>query len=156
MTDEDDETFVQELELIQNVIERQAENSFKIKGWTITLVVVTLLFRTSDSQIIVAFIPLFAFWYLDAYYLKLERKYRKKYNYVLENRDNPQRNKFDMDPSRFNGDVDPIWRIMVSQSVLILYGTILVLLAIYAVSVYLGTNPATSAGNEQAMFLSLL
>ncbi|MFC4553589.1 MULTISPECIES: hypothetical protein [Halorussus] len=156
MSDDDDETFVTELEFIQNVIDRQADNSFKVKGWTITLVVVTLLFRTSDSQIIVAFIPLFAFWYLDAYYLKLERQYRKLYNHVRENRDNAQRDSFSMDSSPFKNKVKPIWRIMVSRSVIILYGTILVLLVIYAISVYSAGDPTGQAANAQTTVFSLL
>lgn len=154
---DNDEKFIQELEFIQNVIDRQADNSFKIKGWTITLVVVTLLFRTSDSQIIVAFGPLFVFWYLDAYYLKLERQYRKLYNHVREHRDNPQRDDFSMDSDQFKNKVKPIWRIMVTRSVFLLYGTILFLLVIYAALVYGGGDTAGQAAKAQtAVFVPLL
>jgi len=36
---------IKELEIIQGIINRMAYNSFIIKGWTITLVVATLLLK---------------------------------------------------------------------------------------------------------------
>jgi hypothetical protein len=71
-----DENLRFQLEQIQNVIDRQASNSFKIKGWAVTLIVVVLLFRSRDIHLAVAFIPLVGFWYLDSYYLRQEKKFR--------------------------------------------------------------------------------
>ena len=153
---DDDETFVQELELIQNVIDRQAENSFKIKGWMITLVVVTLLFRQNDIQVVVAFVPLFTFWYLDAYYLKLERQYRELYNRVRSDPDASERERFDMDPPELDDEKGKMWKVMVSRSLLLLYGTIILLLGIYAVSVSLSGNPSGQAGNVPSAVVALL
>ena len=143
---DDDEEFVKELEFIQNVIDRQADNSFKIKGWTITLVVVTLLFRGNDLQLLVAFVPLLGFWCLDAYYLRLERQYRALYDHVRENSDDSDRDRFDMDPSEFKGQVDSIRKLMRTNSVGWFYGTIFGLLVLYMIILVLfGGQPGPAA-----------
>jgi hypothetical protein len=64
------EYMLKEVDLIQNIIKRMASNSFMIKGWTITLVVATLLLKDDNSKILIAYIPLIAFWYLDSYFLR--------------------------------------------------------------------------------------
>lgn len=153
---DDDEMFVTELEHIQNVIDRQADNSFKIKGWTITLVVVTLLFRQNDIQVIVAFIPLFVFWYLDAYYLRLERQYRELYNRVRKDPNASERERFDMTPLELEGDEGKMWRIMVSTSLGLLYGTIILLLGIYALSVSVLGDPIGQAANTGSVAMIVL
>ena len=43
--------FIEELKIIQDIIKRMALNSFMIKGWAITLVIVTLLLKGSKYQI---------------------------------------------------------------------------------------------------------
>ena len=60
---------LKEIEIIQDIIKRMAFNSFLIKGWTVTLVAVTLLLRGSKYQVFIAYIPLLVFWFLDAYFL---------------------------------------------------------------------------------------
>lgn len=152
----DDEEFVKELELIQNIIDRQADNSFKIKGWTITLVVVTLLFRQNDIQVIVAFVPLFVFWYLDAYYLRLERQYRELYNRVRKDPGASERERFNMDPPKLEDDKDKMQNIMVSRSVILLYGTIIVLLGIYAVFTFVSGDPSVQAANVESAAVIVL
>lgn len=128
-----DNGFHQELEHIQNIIDRQASNSFKIKGWTVTLVVVALLFRTNNFQLFAAFIPLIGFWYLDAYYLRQERKFRELFDWVRLNRDDTDDYLFDMDPSRFEDEVDGTTQLMTTRSMFTFYGTIAGLLIIYTV-----------------------
>ena len=63
---------IEEVKLVQDIIKRMATNSFNVKTWAITLIVATLLFKGNDKHLFIAFIPLFAFWYLDAYYLRQE------------------------------------------------------------------------------------
>ena len=152
----DGEKFVKELELIQNVIDRQADNSFKIKGWTITLVVVTILFRQNDVQVIVALFPLFAFWCLDAYYLKLERQYRALYNYVRDDPGASDRTRFNMDPSQIEDNGEKLRNVMVSASLLLFYVTIIGVLLIYAASVFVLGDPLKQAGNTPRATLSVL
>ena len=74
------------LPLIQGVINRMGNNSFLIKGWTVTLVAaIFALAATGTNQhfILVALIPIIVFWFLDSYYLKQERLYRELYNDVI-------------------------------------------------------------------------
>lgn len=79
-----------ELDLIQSVITRMAQNSFYMKGWCITLV--AAIFSLSekvgtvkDIAIPLAIMATF-FWVLDTNYLSLEKKYRSLYTLVLKRR----------------------------------------------------------------------
>ena len=71
------------LEFIQNTINRMANNSFIIKGWCITLVVALIALLEKENinknYIPFSFIPLLFFWFLDAFFLKTERQYRRLY-----------------------------------------------------------------------------
>ena len=129
----DDDIHTKDLEFVQDIITRLAENSFKIKGWSITLIVVVLLFRTRDLHLLVAFIPLFGFWTLDAYYLKLERRYRSMYEDARTG--NQDRDQFEMDSSAYS--VDSIPKLMFSKSLALFHGTISILLLMYSMFVFL-------------------
>ena len=81
-----------ELDMIQNCISRMASNSFALKGWYIAVLTAMFAFiATTDKSVIclplgILIVATIIFWYLDSYYLYLERKYREKYNWILENR----------------------------------------------------------------------
>lgn len=71
------------LQMIQNIISRMAENSFKIKGWGIGVMLAIFSFAGTQGDkrcILFTIIPLVVLWGLDAYYLQLERKYRLFYD----------------------------------------------------------------------------
>ncbi len=73
------------LELIQNIINRMASNSFLIKGWCVTLVSAVFVLAAKDANttfIAVAFFPVLIFWILNAYFLRQERLFRKLYDKV--------------------------------------------------------------------------
>lgn len=73
------------LEMLQAVITRMAQNSFAIKGWSVTLVTALLAFQQRDSDRRFALLAVVAaafFAVLDAYYLAVERSYRDLYNRV--------------------------------------------------------------------------
>lgn len=133
---ENKEAMFKEFEFIQEIIERQAENSFRIKGWTVTLVVVAIVFRTSDFQLFGAFIPLIGFWGLDAYFLRQEKMYRRLYEWVRKNRPETEDRKFELDASRFKSDVDGIGKIMISPTMFWFYGSITLLLILYAAIIF--------------------
>ena len=122
-----EDLIIKELTLIQDIIKRMASNSFLVKGWAITLIVATLLFKGSRIQILIAFIPLIAFWILDAYYLRQERLYLKLYDWVIQNRKEKLDNLFDLNTSRFNKQVPSIIKTMFSVTLLYFYCAILVL-----------------------------
>lgn len=79
------ENKIRYLEMIQNIINRMANNSFLLKEWTVILVSALFVLSTKDSKIEfvnVAFFPIIVFWILDGYFLKIEREYRKIYDKV--------------------------------------------------------------------------
>ena len=117
---------LEEVKIIQDVIKRMASNSFNVKTWTITLIVATLLFKGNSDSTFIAFIPLFAFWFLDSYYLRQERLFRKLHNYIVKYRLNDDNNLFDMNIIKFSSDVQSTLRIMFSISTLPFYGSIFI------------------------------
>jgi hypothetical protein len=70
------------LELIQGVIARQAQNSFLLKGWSVTLVAAILALASRNPScylVVIAVFPALVFWGLDAFYLGQERHFRDMY-----------------------------------------------------------------------------
>ncbi len=126
------EYMLKEIDIIQDIIKRMAFNSFMIKGWAITLVVVSLLLKgTEKYQVWIAFIPLLVFWFLDAYFLRQERMYRVLYDWVINNRLKTEEYLFDMKTRRFENEVQSIPRIMFSITLGWFYGFIAILVIIY-------------------------
>jgi len=70
------------LQLLQSVIQRMAANSSSSKAWCITIVSAVIVL-TSDKGTpnfaLIAVFPTFLFFCLDAYYLSLEKGFRKTY-----------------------------------------------------------------------------
>ncbi len=127
------EYMLKEIDIIQDIIKRMAFNSFMIKGWAITLVVVSLLLKgTERYQVWIAFIPLVVFWFLDAYFLRQERMYRKLYKWVINNRLKTEEYLFDMNARRFENKVQSIPRTMFSITLGWFYGPMAILVIIYA------------------------
>jgi len=79
------EAKLKHLEFIQNVITRMNTNSFQIKGWTITIISAILAVYAATKNncfILLGLFPTLMFWFLDTYYLMMERKFRGLYNDV--------------------------------------------------------------------------
>lgn len=127
------EYMLKEITIIQDIIKRMAFNSFLIKGWTITLVVVTLLLKGTEYQSLIAFIPLLVFWSLDAYFVWQERMYRKLYEWVIKNRLKTDLYLFDMNAYRFKDVVQSKFQIMFSTTLGWFYGSIAILMVIYLI-----------------------
>ena len=78
---------VKYLEFIQMIISRLNQNSFQIKGWMITIVSGLLALAANSNNrfyILIAILPVSAFWGLDAFYLQEERKFRGLYSDVAK------------------------------------------------------------------------
>lgn len=79
------ESKISHLQMIQSVISRMGSNSFSIKGWTAAIMVALYALigdEISKESIIVTVIPVVVMWFLDTYYLVLEKKFRKLYDTV--------------------------------------------------------------------------
>lgn len=76
------------LEFIQAIISRLAGNSFQMKGWNVALATAAIgLAAAKDSKptlAVLAVAPALAFWFLDAYYLALEARYRALYDKTIK------------------------------------------------------------------------
>ena len=75
------------LEFIQQTICRLADNSFRLKQWSVLLAAATLALLSQQPApigwaIFISLIPVLVFWWLDGYFLWQERLYRKLYNQV--------------------------------------------------------------------------
>ena len=82
------ESKLKHIDIIQSTISRMAQNSFTIKGWTITILVGLFVFLQKDNfrnNMIIYLVPIIFFWILDSYYLWQERLFRKLYNNVIVN-----------------------------------------------------------------------
>ncbi len=71
------------LNILQNVIQRMANNSSANKAWCITLVSAVLVIiadKGNPDYTYIALLPTIAFAALDAYYLALEDSFRESYD----------------------------------------------------------------------------
>lgn len=131
----DETTLHKEIDLIQGVINRLANNSFLLKGWTVTLIIAVLALTkdtlVNENVIYFSFIlllPLFVFWYLDAFFLHKEKCYLELYNWVIVNRPTSEEYKYDLNYKRFIDKVDSIFKVMMTPTIGIFYGTIILIL----------------------------
>ena len=99
------EEFHKEIDLIQACISRMAQNSFMIKGWAYMLIaaIIALTAERLDLFILcsIGIFILIVFWYLDAFFLKTEKLYRFKYEWVIAKR--PEGNReylYDLDSTQ--------------------------------------------------------
>lgn len=96
-----------EIDLIQSCINRMAQNSFIVRGWAITLITfaLALISKSIDIKLLcgILFVVAVCFWYLDAFFLKMERMYRWKYEWVIANRQRNETSLFDLNP--YNKDM---------------------------------------------------
>ena len=82
------ESKLKHIDIVQSTISRMAQNSFAIKGWTITVLVGLFVFLQKDNfrnNMIIYLIPIIFFCVLDSYYLWQESLFRKLYNDIIVN-----------------------------------------------------------------------
>lgn len=134
--------FHDELNIVQDIIKRMADNSFKIKGWAVTLV--SAIIFLSDGNIYqysIAILPVVCFWYLDAYFLNQERSYRNLYNWLVENRPNTNDFRYDLNINRLDENNKNIIGVMSSRTLVVFYGTIFLIASILLIlKMYYGTE----------------
>ena len=122
----------QHLSFIQGVITRMNSNSFSMKGWMVAIVSALCAVYASNAQADTAYVYFIAaivadilFFFLDAYYLKMEKEYRNLYNKVVEH---PDETVFNM---KITNDLKIcLWEAIKSPSVWILYSVVFALLGV--------------------------
>lgn len=130
------------LEIIQGAVNRLANNSFLIKGWTITISLAGFgLFINNNSPALLISV-IFAdiiFWILDAYYLRQERLFRALYEDVVDIQSRKKgmgAKALSMDTSRYYKKVSSIPCAMFSFPTGLIYVAILAMVGI----LYCGFN----------------
>ncbi len=125
------EAKLKHLEMIQGIINRMADNSFLLKGWSVTLISALFALSAKDSNqffLYLAYFPCVAFWSLDGYFLLQERMYRKLYQDVtkrdLESID------FDMNATKFKDKVDSWFPTCFSTTLRLFHGIIFGVIAL--------------------------
>ena len=104
------EKVIKHLEMIQAVVNRMGNNSFLLKGWSMTLVVaVPVLIAKYDIKnpcIILSIVfPVLGFWVLDGYFLWQERLFRKVYDEIRVKPDTD----FKMNPMKHKNEPKCSW-----------------------------------------------
>lgn len=121
------------LAMIHGVINRLAQNSFLLKGWSVLLVSALLAVAASSSEdwiLPVAFLPAVAFWGLDGYYLRQERLFRRLYDHARQADDAGV--DYGMDTGPFQSDER--WRsVVVSRTLLAFHGTLVAAVVIVTI-----------------------
>src|SRR6266545_1540679 len=123
-----DDAQVKHLEFVQAVIARLANDSFLMKGWALTVAGIILGFAADNlswRMAAAAFLPVAAFWGLDAYFLRQERLFRRLYDAVR--RSDPRVEPFCMDTQDHAGEVGSWRATVVSRTLLPFYGVVLLL-----------------------------
>lgn len=88
----DNQELYKEIDLIQGCINRMAKNFFMVKGWALTIfagiIAISKMEVINNLCLLVCtiLVPYLAFWILDAFFLHIEKKYRKMYTWVLRER----------------------------------------------------------------------
>lgn len=128
------ESKIAHLSFIQSIISRMGNNSFLVKGWSITLVAATFALSAKDSNpklIIMTYFPVIIFWFLDGFFLHQEKLFRKLYEKVASN--SIPSSLFTLDTKTVSRDVACQIRVLFSGTLLAFHGVIisLVTLAIF-------------------------
>lgn len=136
------------LEFVQSIITRMNTNSFQLKGWMITIVSALLALFANSSKcnyIFVAIVPTMVFWFLDAYYLQQERKFRGLYEDIVNDNVEKIKKEFSMPINEYKYDKNDsdtkkycYWNAFFSTTILPLYGIIVLALAVGGILVLKG------------------
>lgn len=122
---------VKHLEFIQGVINRLSTNSFLLKGWSVVLISALFALSAKESSLeylFLAYIPLFAFWGLDGFFLWQERVYRELYDRVRQKEND--KIDFSMDTKDVLSDVSGWIDAVFSKTLIIFHGILLLALIV--------------------------
>lgn len=114
------------LTMIQGVVNRLAQDSFLLKGWSVVLVSALFALAANSSNqyfVYLAYFPAIAFWVLDGYFLWQERLFRALYDKVrVLNEDDID---FSMDTTELKVDNKSWSEAIFSDTLKIFHGTII-------------------------------
>ena len=122
------------LEFLQGVINRMANCSFLLKGWSVIIVAALLALSTATQEkialISISFIPVIVFWILDGYYLWQERLFRAVYNAVRKK--DEKEIDFEMNPMDFVGGRNTWFSTIFSKTIVLFYLSLMITMTFVA------------------------
>ncbi len=125
------------LEFLQGVINRMANCSFLLKGWSVILVAALLALSAATQEkvalISISFVPVIVFWILDGYYLWQERLFRAVFNAVRTKDENEI--DFEMNSMDFVGGRNTWLSTIFSKTIVLFYLSLMITMT--AVAMYL-------------------
>ena len=114
------------LSMIQGIVNRLAQDSFLLKGWSVVLVSALFVLAANSSNqyfVYLSYFPAIAFWILDGYFLWQGRLSRALYDKVrVLNEDDID---FSMDTIVLKADNKSWFQAIFSTTLLIFHGTII-------------------------------
>lgn len=116
------------LEIIQTNIARFSNQSFLIKGWSVTLLSALLVFSKGSANLKYNFLfgfLIIGFWGLDSFYLLQERKFRKHFNNIISE----SIDRLDLNLDYLEDDIT-YWGCIISKPSLIFFISLLIFLLI--------------------------
>ncbi|WP_116810010.1 hypothetical protein [Steroidobacter cummioxidans] len=120
------------LDYIQQAINRLASNLFLLKGWTVTLIAALFALASKDAKpvyALIAYIPAFMFWLLDAYFLSQERRFRSLYDHVRVTEEHDI--DFSMNTEPYKNEVrNGFWHAFWSTTLRLYYGALIATMVI--------------------------
>ena len=134
-----EEAFTKHLEFIQNIINRMSNNSFLLKGWSVSVSTAILSLIVGISNPLFVLIALFSslsFWGLDAYYLRQERLFRLLYDDLQRSLIDKKTKKvdlFSLSTKKYDSQVPSWFRTLWSKSVFGLHGVVIAVIVIAVV-----------------------
>lgn len=132
----DKEMVHQELNMIQNCITRMADDSFQLRKWYMSIVFIGGGFCyqqniNPEPFMSILLIMTIIFWFLDTFFLRLERLYRRKYAWVIKKRIagntelfynlDPYEKRMWLPDAEYTGPSTEKWRCFLSYTLLLLY-----------------------------------
>jgi hypothetical protein len=127
---------IKHLEFLQLTITRMNVNSFMLKGWLVTIVGAVFALSQKDAKTAFIWFAPFAtliFYFLDAYYLSLERQFRSLYDHVRALKE--EEINFSMDVSNFQTGQNDYFSCLFSLTLLMFY--IIIFLASLVAAIYI-------------------
>ncbi|WP_299393322.1 hypothetical protein [Pelagibius sp.] len=117
---------IKHMEFVQGVINRLAQSSFLLKGWSVVLVAALSALAAENSNrsfIFLAYIPVIVFWGLDGYFLRQEKMFRALYDRVRKMEDDAI--DFSMSTKSVDREVPALARVIFSATLVAFHGGLL-------------------------------
>jgi hypothetical protein len=117
---------VAHLTFIQGIITRMGQNSFLLKGWSVTIIAALFALAAqgvNGKYILVAYFPAIMFWLLDAFFLYQEKLFRKLYEKVASNEVSSEH--FTLNTVVVKSEVEHYANVAFSKTLLPFYGCII-------------------------------